>query len=64
MSKIKINPDYCKGCLVCVEFCPKNVLKPSESINAKGYIQPETDDPAACIDAVYARSSARIWLFR
>ena len=23
---IEINPDYCKGCGICVAFCPKGVL--------------------------------------
>lgn len=25
--KLVINPKWCKGCGICVEFCPKNVLK-------------------------------------
>ena len=24
---IKINPAWCKGCEICVAFCPKQVLK-------------------------------------
>ncbi len=25
--KIEIIENYCKGCSICVEFCPTNVLK-------------------------------------
>lgn len=24
--EVKINKNWCKGCSICVEFCPKNVL--------------------------------------
>ena len=24
--KVKVNKAWCKGCGICVEFCPKNVL--------------------------------------
>lgn len=24
---IEINDDWCKGCAICVEFCPKDVLQ-------------------------------------
>lgn len=24
---IKVNVDWCKGCEICVAFCPKNVLE-------------------------------------
>ena len=27
MIEIVINPDYCKGCSICVAFCPKKVLE-------------------------------------
>lgn len=49
MSNIAINPDYCKGCNLCVACCPKNVLQPSETINAKGYTLPEAAHPEECI---------------
>ena len=29
-SKITIYPDWCKGCGICVEFCPAKVLEMSE----------------------------------
>lgn len=25
--KVNINPDWCKGCGICVAFCPKQVLE-------------------------------------
>ena len=49
MSHIVINPDYCKGCNICVACCPKEVLQPSKTINAKGYTLPEAADPESCI---------------
>ena len=48
MIEIVINPNYCKGCNICIEFCPKHVLLPSKGMNAKGYILPEPVDIEAC----------------
>ncbi len=38
MSKhrIYIDVDVCKGCDLCVYYCPRGVLKMSEKMNAKG----------------------------
>jgi 2-oxoglutarate ferredoxin oxidoreductase subunit delta len=27
IRRIHINRDWCKGCRICVAFCPKNVLE-------------------------------------
>jgi 2-oxoglutarate ferredoxin oxidoreductase subunit delta len=48
MIEIVINPDYCKGCSICIVFCPRKVLQPSQDINARGYILPEAVDLDAC----------------
>jgi len=32
----RINSNSCKGCGLCISFCPKNVLGLSEEINARG----------------------------
>jgi 2-oxoglutarate ferredoxin oxidoreductase subunit delta len=31
---------HCKGCELCIEFCPKNVLARSKDFNVKGYHYP------------------------
>lgn len=31
----------CKGCKLCVEFCPRQVLRNSDKPNSKGYHYPE-----------------------
>jgi 2-oxoglutarate ferredoxin oxidoreductase subunit delta len=48
MIEIVINPDYCKGCSICIVFCPKKVLQLSNHINARGYVLPEAVDIDAC----------------
>jgi 2-oxoglutarate ferredoxin oxidoreductase subunit delta len=32
-----IIPERCKGCKLCVNFCPRHVLEESLETNAKGY---------------------------
>ncbi|MFQ5865164.1 MAG: ferredoxin family protein [bacterium] len=34
---VEITADLCKGCLLCLEACPPDVLKASESLNKMGY---------------------------
>lgn len=36
MAKVKVDKKRCKGCLLCVAFCPKKNLKPGEVINESG----------------------------
>lgn len=35
--RIQVLKDRCKGCRLCIEFCPRQVLKESEELNSKGY---------------------------
>lgn len=48
MNKLCLNTDYCKGCLICVEVCPKGAIISSEQINAKGYVLPKENKMSAC----------------
>ena len=39
-GQVFIIPDRCKGCRFCIDFCPRAVLVPAPSVNAKGYHYP------------------------
>ena len=33
---VKIDKEQCKGCCLCVDFCPQNVLELSDAFNKTG----------------------------
>lgn len=37
MNYVKIEPDQCKGCRVCISVCPKNCLVIGSRFNSLGY---------------------------
>ena len=37
MAYILIDGERCKGCELCLEFCPKGLIKISEEFNSKGF---------------------------
>ena len=50
MAKVTINANECKGCGLCVNFCPKKILALSETVlNSKGYRPAECIEPEKCI---------------
>lgn len=50
MTTLHVNPVFCKGCGICIDACPKNALRSSGRINARGYILPEADDMTRCTE--------------
>ncbi|MBW1869733.1 MAG: ferredoxin family protein [Deltaproteobacteria bacterium] len=48
MNRLYINQDYCKGCLICVDVCPKQAIGASDRLNSKGYILPDEIDMSEC----------------
>ena len=36
MPKITINQDKCKGCLLCISFCPKGLIAETNNLNKRG----------------------------
>ena len=49
MITIKINPEICKGCELCVAVCPKQVLAVGDGINAKGMNYVVAVKPEECV---------------
>lgn len=49
MVKISISKELCKGCKICVEFCPEGILRLGEEVNKHGYRVITVDDPDKCI---------------
>lgn len=49
-GRIEILKEYCKSCSLCVDACPKKVLKISDKINSKGhrYVEQAGDDCIGC----------------
>lgn len=40
-GQVYIIPERCKGCEICIQYCPRDVLQVSEGTNAKGYHYPD-----------------------
>ena len=37
-GKITISREFCKGCEICVSFCPQKILSLSKELNSSGYL--------------------------
>jgi 2-oxoglutarate ferredoxin oxidoreductase subunit delta len=46
---IHIDAEVCKGCGLCVYYCPKEVLRLSDRINVRGYAVAEVFQYENCI---------------
>ena len=46
---VTVLKDRCKGCRLCIEVCPKQVLKQSDELNRKGYRFACADARNGCI---------------
>lgn len=45
MGYIKIDKKKCKACYLCIDVCPKKLIKKSHEANALGAFPVEFDDP-------------------
>jgi len=48
MITITIDKAFCKGCSLCIESCPRDVLAISHERGAAGFLAPEATKPEAC----------------
>ncbi len=46
---IKIDEELCKGCNICIDFCPMKLLEMKDSLNSKGYYPPYATDEDECV---------------
>lgn len=46
---LKIDKEKCKGCNLCIIFCPKEIIKMSKRLNKKGIHSVELKNPEMCV---------------
>lgn len=44
LGDVHIKVEHCKGCELCIDYCPTKILAVSEDFNAKGYHYPVVAD--------------------
>lgn len=48
MNRIVIDRELCKGCGLCMEFCPAHIIHPGTQANQSGYLCPVQEESSAC----------------
>ena len=46
---IYIDEKICKGCHLCIYYCPKDVFETGEEVNDKGFVIPKVAHQERCI---------------
>ncbi|MBU7030242.1 MAG: 4Fe-4S binding protein [Theionarchaea archaeon] len=50
MVEIEVDEDLCKGCGLCIMFCPQKVLESSDTLNKKGVFPPKVVREDQCVE--------------
>ena len=45
---IEIDQQRCKGCEICISFCPKGAISLSDKLNASGFLPVQFNDGNDC----------------
>ena len=45
---IEIDQELCKGCQICIEFCPKSIISSADKLNTAGYLPVLLNDNDNC----------------
>ena len=48
-GEIHLIVERCKGCQLCVTYCPRGVLEMSHLFNSKGYHPPQVCNGQSCV---------------
>jgi 2-oxoglutarate ferredoxin oxidoreductase subunit delta len=49
---VEITRELCKGCELCVSFCPKGAIAMSDELNASGYVTAIFNKDGECTGCV------------
>lgn len=55
-GKVVVIEGRCKGCELCIEYCPRDVLAMSKAFNLKGYHFPEVGDQDHCVNCHFCEA--------
>lgn len=47
---IYIDSKICKGCQLCIYYCPKGVFETGDEVNDKGFVIPKVAHQDKCIN--------------
>lgn len=47
-GRIEIDKELCKGCELCINFCPKKLITVSDKFNSSGYQAASFNDSDDC----------------
>ncbi len=54
MAKLTFNVDFCKGCGLCVDACPKHLIRLApDQINKKGHHPAEITKQEGCVGCAF-----------
>ena len=45
---IEVKDDWCKGCNICIDRCPKDALEESDKLNRRGIRPPKLKEKNEC----------------
>ena len=55
-GQVTVIQERCKGCELCVKYCPRNVLRMSQTFNVKGYYYPEVEGEDNCVNCHFCEA--------
>ncbi len=53
MQKVEFDEERCKGCELCIDACPRNVLALAEHLNSKGFRPATVVNESQCTSCAF-----------
>ena len=53
MANLTFDTEKCKGCGLCINACPKKLIRFKSELNSKGFHSVELSDSEACIGCAF-----------